>query len=117
MNVPRMDSHGGWVGSPTELVNFAMAVDGSANPPDVINTASVNLMRRPTKVYAGYGRGWGISPRDRNRAHTGLLPGTTTLLALNPGGIAFAAFTNTRDDTSFEDLVALGWKMRDVIVG
>jgi CubicO group peptidase (beta-lactamase class C family) len=33
MQVHRMDSHGGWVGTPTDLVRFGLKVDGFPNPP------------------------------------------------------------------------------------
>jgi hypothetical protein len=116
MNVPRMDSHGGWVASPTELVKFAMAVDGDKSVPDVIAESSVDTMRRPTKVYARYGRGWGINTRNSNFGHSGLLTGTTTMLEVQPGGYAFAAMANIRDATSSAALDKLGWAIHDALV-
>jgi CubicO group peptidase (beta-lactamase class C family) len=39
INVTRMDSHGGWLATPTDLVNFALRVDGFDNPPDILSQA------------------------------------------------------------------------------
>jgi CubicO group peptidase (beta-lactamase class C family) len=115
MNIPRMDSHGGWVASAPELVKFAMAVDGEKTVPDVIAKSSVDTMRRPTAVYSNYGRGWGINTRNRNFGHSGLLTGTTTMLEVQPGGYAFAALTNIRAES--EALDKLGWSIHDAVVG
>lgn len=117
MNISRMDSHGGWVASPTELVKFAMVVDGDKVVPDVIAKSSVDTMRRPSKVYSRYGHGWGINTRNRNFGHSGLLTGTTTMLEVQPGGYAFAAMANIRDSTSSDALGKLGWDIRDALVG
>ena len=36
MNVTRMDSHGGWIATPADLVQFFMHVDGFATPPNIL---------------------------------------------------------------------------------
>jgi CubicO group peptidase (beta-lactamase class C family) len=109
MNVPRMDSHGGWIGTPQQLVRFAMAVDGDRTIPDVIGQPSVSTMRRPSAVNSGYGRGWAVSPKHANRWHTGALPGLSSQLVLVPGGRAFAACANIRDEASLDALNKAMW--------
>jgi hypothetical protein len=109
MNVPRMDSHGGWIGTPEQLVRFAMGVDGDRRIPDVIGQASVGTMRRPSAVYSGYGRGWALNPKHANRWHTGALPGLSSQLVLVPGGRAFAACANIRDAASLDALNKAMW--------
>jgi CubicO group peptidase (beta-lactamase class C family) len=116
MNIPRMDSHGGWVGSPTELVRFGMAVDGIPESPDVLSPASIARMSKPTKAYSGYGRGWGVDQHG-NRTHTGSLAGTSTLLAVMISGTCLAAFTNTRDSRTDNDLDTVAWAIADEVYG
>jgi CubicO group peptidase (beta-lactamase class C family) len=36
MNVRRMDSHGGWLATPTDLVRFLVRVDGFPTKPDIL---------------------------------------------------------------------------------
>ncbi len=119
VQLDRIDSAGGWVGSPTDLVNFALAVDGESAPADVIGKASVETMRRPSKAYGGYGHGWNINAehQNRNRWHNGSLPGATTWLVLMPGSVAFASFSNTRDSTSHVEMNDLNWDIHKVLMG
>ncbi len=96
MNVTRMDAHGGWVGTASDLVRFGNRVDGYSTVRDLISQKSVAAMRTPTAQEQWYGRGWTVSPFHSNRWHTGSLPGTTTILVLVDGGHCFAGLVNTR---------------------
>lgn len=95
-NITRMDSHGGWIGTATDLVNIGLRIDGLSTPPDVLTPYSVTRMRTPTAATPWYGRGWTVSPQHTNRWHTGSLPGTTTILALLGNGAVFAGLVNAR---------------------
>jgi CubicO group peptidase (beta-lactamase class C family) len=44
MNVIRMDSHGGWIARPADLVQFAMHVDGFAAPPNILKPETIRTM-------------------------------------------------------------------------
>jgi len=120
MNVTRMDSHGGWLATPTELVDFAMRVDGYDSVPDLISAEGVALMAKPSAAYDGYGRGWTLNPRHGNWWHTGSLPGTTTILVRVDGGVCFAGMVNTRtigSDNTSGALDTLMWDIYRQVIG
>ncbi len=101
MKVARMDAHGGWIATPTDLLRFLRLVDGAGGG-DLLTAASVTTM---TTVPAGvtdsagnpttYGRGWVISAAD-DWDHNGSLRGTLALLRRRPNGVGHAAAINTR---------------------
>lgn len=95
MNVRRMDSHGGWLATPADIVTFATHVDGFASPPDILSSRSITSMSTPVAASRGYAKGWQVN-KAQNWWHTGSLPGTATLLVRTSGGFCWAAFTNTR---------------------
>lgn len=113
INVPRpdggfhveaMDAHGGWVASTIDYLRFVLSVDAINDPPDILTEATINLMiARPTIPYwstsaAWYAKGWQVRPSlgDANWWHTGGLPGTTTIVVRNYGGVTWAAFFNSQ---------------------
>lgn len=99
-----MDAHGGWVASPVDYLRFVLSVDGRNDPPDMLTEATINLMiARPTipswsTSAAWYAKGWQVRPTlgNANWWHTGGLPGTTTIVVRNYGGVAWAAFFNSQ---------------------
>lgn len=109
MNVRRMDSHGGWIGSATDLIKFAQTIDGYKSVVDTLSRKSVTLMATPTRVYSGYGRGWSLNPRHRNRWHTGRLPGTTSILVRVDGDACFAGLVNISTEGLDGALDTLMW--------
>ena len=101
LNVTRMDSHGGWIASSTELVQFLNHVAGAPGIPALLKPATIKLMTTPAAAYppgdARYARGWMV----RNNGagpwwHNGSLPGTTTIMVRTPTGFCWAALANTR---------------------
>ena len=56
-NVTRMDSHGGWIATPVDLLRFAVRVDGFPAPPDLLDATNLNLQTTPTTV--------SIDPKDQ----------------------------------------------------
>jgi CubicO group peptidase (beta-lactamase class C family) len=88
--VDRMDAHGGWIASPTDLVRFLVRVDGFPNPPDILSHASILTMVTPTTarrpltplgfIRANYAKGWGVhstvAAGRGNYWHEGHLAGT-----------------------------------------
>lgn len=110
MNVARMDSHGGWLGTSGDLVRFAQHVDGFASPPDILGEQAIKAMTTPTAADPGYACGWAIN-RVPNWWHGGSLPGTSTLLVRTASGLCWAAFMNTRTDGIGQALDRLMWQL------
>jgi CubicO group peptidase (beta-lactamase class C family) len=118
MNVTRMDSHGGWLASPTDLVRFLNHVNGS--DARLLKPETVRLMTTPSPAYpassdAKYARGWFVRNEGAgNWWHNGSLPGSTTIMVRTSTGLCWAALTNTRTqpadqiNSALDDLV---WDM------
>jgi CubicO group peptidase (beta-lactamase class C family) len=112
MNVRRMDSHGGWIARPADIVHLLMHVDGYAKPPNILKPRTIQTMTTASAANPSYAKGFNINTSD-NWWHTGALPGTTTIAVRTHRGFCWAAFTNTRRENSAidDDLDALNWNM------
>jgi CubicO group peptidase (beta-lactamase class C family) len=95
MNVTRMDSHGGWLATPKDLVLFLNHVDGFKSTPNILKPETIKRMTTPNPVNSGYARGWAVNSAN-NWWHNGSLPGTTTIMVRTASGFCWAALTNTR---------------------
>jgi len=80
MEVTRMDSHGGWVASATDLVKFLTYIDRKNNVSDIVNSSLLN------SLYFGY-QSWN---------HTGSLPGTSAILSRLNDQFGFEVLANSR---------------------
>ncbi len=111
MNVTRMDSHGGWIARPIDLVRFLTHVDGYS-PHQLLRPATTRAMTTPTKANSGYAKGWAVNTYD-NWWHAGSLPGTATEIVRTHSRFDWAVLTNTRVPGSdmFTDLDNLPWAM------
>lgn len=117
MKVARMDAHGGWLATPTDMAMMMAAMDGFRAVPDILSWESVEAMAHPARADDGYGRGLAISPNHNNRWHTGKLPGVVTLAVMIEGGATMAGFVNV-DRPGLEDaLDAVMWKIHDAVMG
>ncbi|HLJ55111.1 MAG TPA: serine hydrolase domain-containing protein [Chthonomonadaceae bacterium] len=112
MQVARMDAHGGWIASPTDLVRFLVRVDGYDTKPDILSPAIERVMTTGSSANAGYAMGWSVNTAG-NYWHNGSLPGTITLMVRTRSGFCWAALTNTRRPGSSQDgdLDRLMWNM------
>jgi CubicO group peptidase (beta-lactamase class C family) len=112
MNVTRMDSHGGWIARPADLVQFFMHVDGFPVPANILKPDTLHLMTTGSTANPGYAKGWEVNKAD-NWWHNGSLPGTSTIAVRTHSGFCWAAFTNTRRGNSAlgGDLDRLVWNM------
>lgn len=112
MNVTRMDAHGGWIARPSDVVQFAMHVDGFAAPPNILKPQTIEVMTTGSTANSAYAKGWAVN-RAGNWWHNGSLPGTSTIVVRTRGGFCWAAFTNTRRRNSHldSDLDKLNWNM------
>ena len=114
----RMDSHGGWVASPTDLVKFASHVDGFSAGRNLLRPSTIADMTTPTRANQQYACGWGVN-QYHNWWHAGSLPGTSSVLVRNARGFCWAAVGNSRErsgDTSGA-LDALMWTMVKTVRG
>jgi CubicO group peptidase (beta-lactamase class C family) len=89
MNVRRMDSHGGWLATATDLVRFATHLD-------LLRPESITAMTTGTAANPQYACGWSVN-RVPNWWHGGSLPGTTSIMVRTASGFCWAALLNTRE--------------------
>jgi CubicO group peptidase (beta-lactamase class C family) len=113
MNVRRMDSHGGWLGTPSDAVKFAMHVDGFDYTPNILDKKTIATMTAPTPASPGYASGWFVNSGP-NRWHPGNLPGAVSFLVRTGRGLCWAAFANTRV-VGGVDLDDLMWKIAKAV--
>jgi len=113
MNIERMDSHGGWIATSGDLVDFALHVDGFLNTPNILSRATLAEMTKPTPANSRYAKGWAVNSLG-NWWHIGSLPGTTSVMVRTSSGFCWAALANTRRQPSNEidhALDSLIWEM------
>jgi CubicO group peptidase (beta-lactamase class C family) len=105
INVTRMDSPGGWIARPADLVQFLMHVSGFATPPNILKPETIAIMTAPSNANSGYAKGWMVD-KANNRWHGGSLPGTTSIAVRTNSGFCWAAFANTScPSTNLDKLV------------
>jgi CubicO group peptidase (beta-lactamase class C family) len=92
-NVTRMDSHGGWIARPADIVQFFMHVDGFADPPNILKPQTIQTMTTPSAVYAGYAKGWMVN-KVNNWWHNGDLIGTIAEAVRANSGFCWAGIAN-----------------------
>ena len=112
MKVRRMDSHGGWIATASNLVRFASHVDGMSAARDILKPATIQEMTAPSAANHEYAKGWSVND-SHNWWHTGSLPGTTSIIVRTGSGLCWAALVNTREtkaDTGTA-IDALMWNM------
>lgn len=114
MNVARMDSHGGWIATARDLVEFAMRVDGFPNPPDILRADTIKTMAAPGTVNPGYACGWAVN-KVPNWWHGGSLPGTTSILVRTARGLCWAALANARAEGIDLALDRMMWKIAGAV--
>lgn len=111
MNVRRMDSHGGWLATATDLVRFLVHVDQFPTKPDILRPSTITSMTTPSAASPGYAKGWCVN-KYNNWWHTGSLPGTITIMVRTSRQFCWAALTNTRGPGDLSgDLDRLVWEM------
>lgn len=80
MNVTRMDSHGGWIASATDLARFLVHIDRQGQKSDILTTSSLNEM------YFGF-QDW---------LFYGSLPGTSAAISRINDQYGYVMLVNTR---------------------
>lgn len=109
-DVSRMDAHGGWVGSPEQVVRFLMALQSGR----LLSRSTRKQMLAPTTASLHYGLGWNVN-RVGNAWHMGALPGVTALAATIHDGWCWAACANGRSATSARALDRFMWRLREIL--
>ena len=120
INITRMDSHGGWIASSTQLVQFLNHVAGAPGIPALLKPATIKMMTTPADAYpqgpARYARGWMVRGNGAgNWWHNGSLPGSTTIMVRTATGFCWAALTNTRSQPSNQIDAALDQMMWNIV--
>jgi CubicO group peptidase (beta-lactamase class C family) len=120
INITRMDSHGGWIASSTQLVQFLNHVAGAPGIPALLKPATVRAMTTPAAAYppgaVRYARGWLVRNDGAGTWwHDGSLPGTTTIMVRTATGMCWAALTNTRTQPRNEIDAAIDQMMWNMV--
>ena len=110
LNVTRMDSNGGWIASPSDLVRFATHVDGFDATRNILQPETIARMGTPSPANPSYARGWNVNARG-NRWHAGDLAGSTAILVCTSTNFSWAALANTRTAESTSALDDMVWEM------
>ncbi|MDB6119518.1 MAG: penicillin-binding protein, partial [Verrucomicrobiaceae bacterium] len=113
MNIRRLDSHGGWMATPTALVKFLTHVDGFGGTPDILQPATLTTMTTPTVANPNYASGLAVNAVP-NWWHGGSLPGTSSFIARTASGMCWAGVTNSRS-TKDPSLDKLMWRMAKAV--
>jgi len=90
----RMDSHGGWIASPIDLLRLMVRTDAFPSKPDILKPVTIASMWTGTSANMGYAKGWAVDSVSRN--HNGAMPGTIAFLVRRNDGIEYAFVVNTR---------------------
>lgn len=93
--IARMDSHGGWISTPTDLLRFMVRMDAFANPADIGDADSLVAMTTPHSANPEYGRGWLINSTPATSWwHIGWHPSAESIVVREDTGICYAVITN-----------------------
>jgi hypothetical protein len=114
MKITRMDAHGAWIATTMDLVRFLIRVDKFPGKPDILKTASLNLMYAPSATNASYAKGWAVNTVP-NYWHNGSLPGEQALMVRTNDGYCWAVMVNTRTGNIGGDMDALMWNIKNAI--
>jgi CubicO group peptidase (beta-lactamase class C family) len=126
--VSRMDAHGGWIASPTDLLRFLVRVDNFPTPPDILTSSSITTMVTPNTVGADYAKGWAVHSTvpagQDNYWHEGELPGTVTFFLRTTDQYCCAVLANSRHDATDAtlnqmrtDIDRLFWDIKNDVEG
>jgi CubicO group peptidase (beta-lactamase class C family) len=98
-DIRRMDSCGGWIATPSDLVRFAMDVDGFSYTPGILQESSIRAMTELCPISPAdehYARGWRVNAG--NWWYNGSCPGASAVLGRTPNGICAAGLANLRTE-------------------
>lgn len=114
MNVRRMDSHGGWLATPEDIVRIFNHCSGAGAASKLLREETVKSMLTASDANPGYASGWSVN-EARNRWHGGSLPGTSTIAVRTAGGMSWAGFANSRNKDIALALDQMMWQMAKAV--
>lgn len=107
IRVSRMDAHGGWIASATDLLRFLVRVDGFSTKPDILSPGSLTTMATPTTALmplgGQYAKGWATNTAG-NRWHLGDFGGTVSEILRTNNEFGWAALFNSRNDAQLDQM-------------
>ena len=128
-NVEFMDSHGGWVATSEELCKLLVSIDRFSTKPDILTTATIDTMIKPSTTDPNYACGIAVNAFN-NWWHMGSLPGTTSeIVRAGNMQLNWALLLNTRNagsgplETAIDNLVwnclsqISSWPTHDLFTG
>jgi CubicO group peptidase (beta-lactamase class C family) len=98
-NVPRMDAHGGWIASATDLARFMVRVNGVSGKSDILQPGTITTMVTRSVPSSNYACGWGVNSVG-SWWHTGGIPGTATEIIRSNNGFCWVVLCNSRSTSS-----------------
>lgn len=105
LNVRRMDSHGGWLATPADLVRFTTHVDSFDTSRNILKPETVQRMTTPSNINPHYARGWWVNEKG-HWLHGGNLAGTTAMMVRTASHFCWAALMDTREsERTLNDVV------------
>lgn len=122
LRIDRMDAHGGWAGSPTEVLCFLSRVDARTPPPDLLQSETIATMTTASTVNPalpgdpGYAHGWAVNDVG-TIWHDGTLAGTQAILVQVADGRQWCAVCSTgQPNTGLGgELDALMWQVQAMV--
>lgn len=108
-NISRMDAHGGWIASATDLARFLVRVNGYNGKTDILQPATITTMTTRSVPSSNYASGWGVNDAN-NWWHNGSLPGTASEIIRAANGFCWVILCNSRStasgfDTALDELL------------
>jgi CubicO group peptidase (beta-lactamase class C family) len=94
-NPINIDSSGGWVANPIELLKLLVRVDGFSNVKDILSNETVKMMTTRSKTH-DYALGWALNKSGNNWWHDGSIPGTSSMMARSSNGFNWVILINYR---------------------
>ncbi|WP_051359782.1 serine hydrolase domain-containing protein [Adhaeribacter aquaticus] len=110
-NIEAMDAHGGWLASAADLAKLLAALDENTFGPTILSADSLRELGLPSKANKSYANGWMVNGSGA-MWHTGSLPGTSSLVAKLPNGLAWVVLVNGKPNPRqyFNDLDKVMWR-------
>ncbi len=98
-NVTRMDSHGGWISTATDLARFVVHIDGFDGKADILSASTLNTMTTTSSANSTYACGISVNVYN-NWWHVGSIPGTCAEFVRASNGFNWVVLCNTRNLSS-----------------
>ena len=88
-----IDSCGGWIASPIELLKLLARIDGFPNVPDILKNETIKTMATPSAQNNNYALGLRLFGSN-NWGHTGGMAGTSTMMVRRSDGFNLVILVN-----------------------